>query len=93
MEQPQRRPELTGIGRGVELEKLRALGPKELDRMTDIQLAEWQSEFKPGSPQAILAEHQWQNRLVKQQVKSAHFAAWMSLLGAVVGSAITYFAR
>ncbi|MDF7809699.1 hypothetical protein P4E94_19830 [Pontiellaceae bacterium B12219] len=47
----------------------------EIDRrviakMKDKDLALWQSEYPPDSPQFILAEFEWNRRLTAEQIRS-----------------------
>jgi hypothetical protein len=70
---------------------------RELFRMPDKMLAEWQSKHQTHEPQWRLAEHEWQRRLTAEQIRaslivgkqSALFAVIASIVGAVVGSVLT----
>ena len=62
---------------------------KLLAKMSDKELAEWQSKYESNTSQTILAEHEWQRRLTSEQVKATRFGGWMGLAGAVVGALIT----
>lgn len=59
---------------------------KALMRMDDKQLAEWQSDYPNESPQFLLADHEWQRRLTAQQIGAVKFAAWLSIVGVVIGA-------
>jgi hypothetical protein len=61
------------------------LDRRELSRMDDKRLAEWQAQYSRESAQYILAEHEWQRRLTAQQVAATRFAAWIGICGVVVG--------
>ena len=63
---------------------------RALSKMKDKELAEWQSGYPPGTPQHIVAEHEWQSRLTVKQVRGAQFAAFMGVIGTIVGSLITW---
>ncbi|MBI5918993.1 MAG: hypothetical protein HY849_06430 [Nitrosomonadales bacterium] len=52
-----------------------------LSKLSDKDLAKWQSPYPPESAQFILAEHEWQRRLMSAQVRASHFAAWRGYLG------------
>jgi hypothetical protein len=59
-----------------------------LSRMSDIQLASWQSGYKPGTAQYIVADHEWQSRRIARQVRGAYISAAVGLVGVVVGWAL-----
>jgi hypothetical protein len=65
---------------------------RAIANMKDHDLALWQSKYPESSPQYIIAEHEWQRRLTVEQVNASRFAAFMGLLGAVVGAFITWLA-
>ena len=68
------------------LHEFSSINRSEFAKQDDKALAVWQSEYEPGSPQYILAEHEWQRRLTAQQVQATRFAAWVALVGVVVGA-------
>jgi hypothetical protein len=70
-------------------EELATVCAKDLARMSETDLAAWQSQYPSPSPQATLASFEWQRRLTAMQVRSARFAAWLGLLGVVLGAALT----
>lgn len=72
--------------REIALQAFEEIDRESLAEMTDKALAEWQSGFDPDTPQAILAEHEWQRRLTAKQVGAMRFAAWLSIAGVVIGA-------
>ena len=53
---------------------------------SDKDLAEWQSQQQPGTPQYIIADHEWQRRLTIQQVRAAYRTAWIGVIGTLLGT-------
>jgi uncharacterized protein YqeY len=72
--------------RADNLEKFKNINRKELSEKSDKELAIWQTEFSPDSPQYVLAEHEWQRRLLVDQIRSTRFAAFVGLLGTALGA-------
>lgn len=70
-------------------EELATVCAKDLAHMSEADLAAWQSQYPSPSPQAILASFEWQRRLTAMQVRSARFAAWLGLVGVVLGVVLT----
>jgi|SRR6185437_13761081 len=70
-------------------EELASVVAKDLAKMSEAELAAWQSKYPTPSPQATLATFEWQRRLTAMQVKSARFAAWLGLAGVVLGALLT----
>jgi hypothetical protein len=62
-----------------------ALDRRELLRMDDKQLAEWQASHPPSSAQHLLAEHDWQRRLIARQIRASHITAWVGVIQLVAG--------
>lgn len=58
---------------------------RKLAKMRDDALASWQSQYVPGSPQYILADQEWQNRRLARQLRAVYVAAFLGLLGVVLG--------
>lgn len=54
--------------------------------LSDKELAAWQFEHQPGTPQYILADHEWQRRLTIQQVRAAYRTAWIGVVGTLLGT-------
>lgn len=54
--------------------------------MNDKELATWQSDYATDSPQFIFANNEWQRRLMIQQIRATRFAAWIGILGVVIGA-------
>jgi hypothetical protein len=65
----------------------------KLSRMDDRTLAEWQAGFAPDEAPWRLAEHEWQSRLIAQQIRatmaSARWQAWFGIAAAIIGSLLT----
>ncbi|HUX31389.1 MAG TPA: hypothetical protein VMV78_12325 [Thiobacillus sp.] len=80
------------MGDGARRAKFKDVDRRAIAKMSDHELALWQSEYPEDSPQFILANHEWQRRLTIEQVNASRFAAFMGLLGAVVGAFITWLA-
>ena len=64
---------------------------RKIAKWPDTELAKWQSKHPPESPQYILAEHEWQRRLIAEQIKSTRFAAYLSFAGVILGVLIGYY--
>ena len=62
-----------------------ALDRRELLRMDDKQLAEWQASHPPSSAQHLFAEHDWQRRLIARQIRASHITAWVGVIGTLAG--------
>jgi DNA topoisomerase VI subunit B len=71
-------------------EEFDRLGSDQLAKLTSKALASWQSNYPPNSPQQILAQFEWNRRLTEKQVQSARFAAWVGLIGVVVGAVLAW---
>jgi hypothetical protein len=79
------------------LEDFKTLDRREIFRMQDKPLAEWQSKFRPEDPQWKLAEYEWQRRLTFEQIRtslnvgkqSAIFAVIASVAGSIIGVILT----
>lgn len=67
--------------------------PDELEKLSDAELASWQSHIPAGLPQHILAEKEWQRRIAIRQLreqfkleeKIANGNRWWGMAAAVVG--------
>ena len=74
-------------------EEFKSTNRRLLAEMSELELATWHAKYPADSPQAKLAEHQWQRRLMAEQVKATRFAAWLSatsaLVGVVLGAVLT----
>lgn len=65
----------------------------ELARMSDAELAIWQSGLKPGTDKHILAEKEWQRRTALRQMREqfklderiANGNRWWSIAAAAIG--------
>jgi hypothetical protein len=57
-----------------------------LSKLSDKELASWQSDHPQESPQFLLAQFEWNRRLTEKQVQSVRFAAWVGLIGVVLGA-------
>jgi hypothetical protein len=67
------------------------LDRRALPKMSDKQLAQWQARYPQDSAQYILAEHEWQRRFTAEQVAATRFAAWIGILGVVIGGFFGWF--
>jgi len=65
----------------VDCKKIAALSKKDL--------AAWQSNFKSDEPEWRLAEHEWQRRLMVEQIKAGKWAAIIGLAGVILGALLT----
>ncbi|WP_156473637.1 hypothetical protein [Neptuniibacter marinus] len=83
---------LSDIGKRHEFE---AVDELYISKLSNKDLAAWQSQFSPNNPQYIVASHEWQRRLVVEQVKTSRVTALMgvlgTLLGVIVGHIITKY--
>lgn len=72
---------------------------RELAAMTDDELATWQAGWKQGVANHILAEKEWQRRMLAHEfglnrqlaeyaAKWQRFAAYIGVLGTVVGAIV-----
>ena len=61
------------------------LDRRKLAKMSDKDLAAWQAKNPEHSPQFILAQHEWNGRLIAAQVKATRWAAWIAVVGAIAG--------
>ena len=63
----------------------------ELPKMKDSELAAWQAKYPMDSPQYIIALQEWNRRALVKQIKATKWAAFMGLIGVILGSALTAF--
>ena len=61
-----------------------------LSLKTPKELAEWQSKHPVESPQYILAGHEWNRRLIMEQVKWMRWAVYAAVISAILGGIVTY---
>jgi hypothetical protein len=102
-QQPMLVPLDSDQGRQIVAEIERAKTPRErrveefktfdrltLFRMSDKELAEWQSRHADDEPQWRLAEHEWQRRLTEQSIRAtvsaARVQAWFGIAAALIGA-------
>lgn len=64
--------------------EFKEMDPRELDEMTDHELALWQSRFPMASPQFLLATHVWNRRLLAKELQTVR---WCSLTSSCIGLA------
>lgn len=65
----------------------------ELAQMSDVELATWQSGWRPGTDKHILAEKEWQRRIAARELREqfrleerlANGNRWWSIAAAVIG--------
>lgn len=62
---------------------------QQLRRMTDEQLAVYQKGWKQDSAQWILADKEWNRRLMMEGIRWQRTAILAGLLGTVLGSVLT----
>ena len=62
---------------------------KKLRKMSADELAHWQKGFKQHTQQYILAEKEWDRRMLMEQVKWQKISIIAALAGAILGSVIT----
>jgi hypothetical protein len=79
------------MGRAKLREEFKTIDRRLLSKMSDNELAIWQSQYPSDSPHFLLSEHEWQRRLTIEQVKASRFAALIGLLGTVVGTVVGSF--
>ncbi len=78
-----------------------------LSDMPDVELSQWQSGFPSDSAQYILAEREWQRRMISHQLteqfaldsklaegneRAMRFAAFIGVVGTLAGAAVGAFA-
>ena len=73
------------------IESFANLDESSLFRKSDKDLAHFQATHPPDSPQYALALHEWNRRLVTRQVKATQHAAWIGLVGVIVGAVMGWF--
>lgn len=78
------------MGQGMRAREFEQIDRKSISKYSDKELALWQSQYPVGSPQAILAEHEWQRRLTVEQIRGARFAAYIGILGTIIGALTTW---
>lgn len=88
---------LTMIGRSLQKQKLdgewQGIEVDTLAKMSDKELAKWQAEHPDESAHFILAQYEWSRRLTMQQVRATRWAAWMGLVGVIIGVILTVVAQ
>ena len=70
--------------------EFKSINRRTISRYSDKELATWQSEYPPDSPQFILAEHEWQRRLMADQIRGSRFAAYIGIIGTIIGAITTW---
>lgn len=53
--------------------------------MSDKELAAWQADLSEDSPQMILAQHEWNRRLLSEELRSIRFSTWAGIIGTLGG--------
>ncbi len=61
----------------------------QLAAKTPKELAAWQAEYPPESPQHILASQEWNRRLIATQVRWMQFSVIAGLAGVVIGAVLS----
>jgi len=67
------------------------LGPKDLAKLSDKELALFQSNYPNDSPQNVLANHEWQRRLIAEQAKTSRLVALVGIIGTLIGVLAGHF--
>ena len=79
-----------GLNKQRLAEEFKSINRRTISKYSDKELASWQSEYQPDSPQFILAEHEWQRRLMADQIKGSRFAAYIGIIGTIIGAVTTW---
>lgn len=66
------------------------LDRRKLAKYSDKELAVFQSKYPIGSPQNVLADHEWQRRLVVEQAKTSRLVALVGIVGTLLGAIVGY---
>ncbi|HET8900373.1 MAG TPA: hypothetical protein VFM84_00425 [Holophagaceae bacterium] len=77
---------LRNMSRIQRADEFKGLDHSTILRMTDPELAEWQSKYPPDSAQFIFANNEWQRRLAMEQVQAVKWAAKVGIVAVVVGA-------
>jgi hypothetical protein len=68
-----------------------------LAKLSDKDLASWQSDHPADSPQYILAQFEWSRRLTADQIsatiKAARGQAWIGIAGVIIGVLLSLLLR
>ena len=64
------------------------LDRRALIKMDNKELAAWQAQQKPDSPHWILAEFEWQRRIMAEQIRAGYNAALIGIIGTLLGVAL-----
>jgi hypothetical protein len=66
-----------------------------LFKKSNKELAEFQSEHMPLSPQYGIGQNEWNRRLIVQQMRNARFSAYIgvfgTILGVIVGALLSWY--
>lgn len=68
------------------LDDFRTIDRRMLTNLDDKALTEWQSKFPDSSPHRILAEAEWNRRLLVDQIRATKHAAWIGVWGTIFGA-------
>lgn len=77
---------LEGMREHEQDENYRDLDPQALSKLSPKDLALWQRHQDTNSAQFILASHEWDRRLLAEQLRSIRFGVWATLIGTLAGS-------
>ena len=61
---------------------------RQLRKKSDEDLALYQKGWKPATAQWILADKEWDRRLMMESIKWQRISIWAGLLGTVLGAAL-----
>ena len=77
---------MRSINRGIVKREFEEMDTRSIAKMTNKELASWQSDQVVESAQFILATHEWNRRLLTEQLRSIRFGVWATLIGTLAGS-------
>lgn len=66
------------------------LSQRELAKYTDKDLALFQSKHPAGSPQFLIANHEWQRRLIVAQAKTSRLVALVGVMGTLLVAIVVH---
>ena len=64
---------------------------ENLSNMSNKELAKFQAGYLPEDAQFIIAQHEWNRRLMKEQVSAMRFCAVIGLLGVALGAFVAWW--
>lgn len=67
--------------------------PNVISKLSDKELATFQSQHSERSRQFIIADYEWQRRLTVRQVRATTHAAWIGVLSTLSGVILGYMLK